>query len=91
MSNSWTSVIHSNNTLTYELLTISLFNFCLTESDYSVETKVVQADFSDGRNIYQRIANELSSVDIGILGKIVTILVMPDIFGVYLIVISFCL
>ena len=37
------------------------------EMDYSVETKVIQADFTEGRPLYQRIARELEILDVGVL------------------------
>lgn len=43
------------------------------ENLYPVQTKIIVADFSDGRDIYNRIRDELSSIPVGILGKYVTI------------------
>lgn len=37
------------------------------EMDYSVETKIIQVDFSEGRSIYQKIATELDVLDVGVL------------------------
>ncbi|KAK3924867.1 Inactive hydroxysteroid dehydrogenase-like protein 1 [Frankliniella fusca] len=37
------------------------------EMDYSVETKIIQVDFSEGRAIFQKIASELDVLDIGVL------------------------
>lgn len=37
------------------------------EMDFSVETKIIQADFTEGRPLYQRIAKELEMLDIGVL------------------------
>lgn len=41
-----------------------------SEMDYSVETKIIQADFTEGRSLYQKIAKELDILDIGVLGKL---------------------
>ncbi|XP_034251632.1 inactive hydroxysteroid dehydrogenase-like protein 1 [Thrips palmi] len=37
------------------------------EMDYSVETKIIQADFTEGRPIYEQIAKELDALDVGVL------------------------
>lgn len=43
------------------------------ESLYPIQTRIIVVDFSDGRDIYNRIKEELSSIPVGILGKYVTI------------------
>ena len=40
----------------------------ISEKEYSVETKIIQIDFSGGHEIYDGIAKELEGLDIGILG-----------------------
>jgi hypothetical protein len=40
----------------------------ISERDYGVMTKVIQADFSHGNAIYQNIENQLKRIDVGILG-----------------------
>lgn len=42
---------------------------CVAAQEFGVETEVVQADFMDGRPIYEDIAKHLQDKDIGILGK----------------------
>lgn len=44
------------------------------ESLYPIQTRIIVVDFSDGRDIYNRIKEELSTIPVGILGKYVTIL-----------------
>ena len=40
-----------------------------SESKYSREVKVVAVDFSDGQDVYPQIAEELKDLEIGVLGK----------------------
>ena len=40
------------------------------EEKYSREVRIIPADFSDGQEIYPRIAEELQELDIGVLGKV---------------------
>ena len=42
----------------------------LPEEKYGCEVRVIPVDFSDGQEIYPRIAEELQDLDIGILGKV---------------------
>ncbi|XP_017304644.2 inactive hydroxysteroid dehydrogenase-like protein 1 [Diaphorina citri] len=35
----------------------------------TVEVRVIQADFSEGKKVYESIGNGLEDLDIGILGK----------------------
>ena len=39
------------------------------EEKYGRDTRVIPVDFSDGVEIYSQLAEELSSLDIGVLGK----------------------
>lgn len=54
----------------YGLLTIedgiTLF-FYVAEKDFKVATKVVQADFGDGDEIYDKISREIADLEIGTL------------------------
>lgn len=49
----------------------SLFNtFTFSGNLYpTVEVRVIQADFSEGKKVYESIGNGLEDLDIGILGK----------------------
>lgn len=42
---------------------------CVTGQEFGVETDVVQADFMNGRPIYEDIAKHLQDKEIGILGE----------------------
>ncbi|KAF4530479.1 hypothetical protein B566_EDAN014681 [Ephemera danica] len=37
------------------------------EYEFGVETKIIQADFSDGKQIYEQISRELGDIEVGIL------------------------
>jgi len=39
------------------------------EEEFGIETKIIVADFSKGRGVYDFIAQELRNMDIGILGN----------------------
>ena len=41
----------------------------LPEEKYGREVRVISVDFSEGHEIYPRIAEELQDLDIGVLGK----------------------
>lgn len=41
----------------------------ITAQEFGIETEVVQADFMNGRPIYEDIAKHLQDKEIGILGK----------------------
>ncbi len=41
----------------------------IAEKEFGVETHIIAADFSNGRQIYDGIASGLKDKDIGILGK----------------------
>lgn len=43
--------------------------FVIVESKYSVKTKYIVADFSNGKEIYDEIEQQLSGIPVGILGK----------------------
>ena len=47
------------------------------EEKYSREVHIIPVDFSDGQEIYPRIAEELQDLDIGLLGKVPSFLVTP--------------
>ena len=38
-------------------------------TDYGVQTKIIQVDFSADFSIYPRIAKELENLEVGLLGK----------------------
>ena len=40
------------------------------EEKYGREVHIIPVDFSDGQEIYPRIAEELQDLDIGVLGKL---------------------
>ena len=40
------------------------------EEKYGREVRIIPVDFSDGQEIYPRIAEELQDLDIGVLGKL---------------------
>ena len=42
----------------------------LPEEKYGCEVRIIPVDFSDGQEIYPRIAEELQDLDIGVLGKV---------------------
>lgn len=42
---------------------------CFAAQEFGVETEIVQADFSDGRPIYENISKHLHGKEIGVLGK----------------------
>jgi len=39
-----------------------------SESRFGVETRIVQADFSEGESIYEELKSQFADLDIGILG-----------------------
>ena len=41
----------------------------IPEEKYGCEVRVIPVDFSEGHEIYPRIAEELQDLDIGVLGK----------------------
>lgn len=43
--------------------------YCVAAQEFGVETEIVQADFTDGRPIYENIAKHLQDKEIGVLGK----------------------
>ena len=40
-----------------------------TEEKYQREVRIISVDFSEGKNIYPNIAEQLQDLDIGILGE----------------------
>lgn len=58
------SIITLNLLIAYELTT---YIFVVTEKEYKVNTKIVQADFSDGDHIYEDIAKAIADLEIGTL------------------------
>jgi hypothetical protein len=44
-------------------------DFLFTEEEFGIETKIIVADFSKGRTVFDHIAQELKNVDVGILGR----------------------
>ena len=48
---------------------LSLPSTPLPEEKYGCEVRIIPADFSEGHELYPRIAEELQDLDIGILGK----------------------
>ena len=53
------------------LTPLSLSSLLLSpEETYGCEVCVIPVDFSDGQEIYPRIAEELQDLDIGVLGKV---------------------
>lgn len=43
-------------------------NLFFAEEEFGIETKIIVADFSKGRSVFDHIAQELKNVDVGILG-----------------------
>jgi hypothetical protein len=43
-------------------------DFLSAEEEFGIETKIIVADFSKGRTVFDHIAQELKNVDVGILG-----------------------
>lgn len=41
---------------------------CFSENKYNREVRIVVVDFTDGQEVYPRMAEELKDMDIGILG-----------------------
>lgn len=52
------------------ILVTILFSWIVSEAAYPVHTKFIVADFSNGKEIYQRIKQEIN-VPVGILGLFV--------------------
>lgn len=42
-------------------------NICVSETEYGVKTRVIDVDFTGGREIYERIGAQLQDLDIGVL------------------------
>ena len=60
------------------LTPLSLSSLLLSpEETYGCEVCVIPVDFSDGQEIYPRIAEELQDLDIGLLGKLRYFLATP--------------
>jgi 17beta-estradiol 17-dehydrogenase / very-long-chain 3-oxoacyl-CoA reductase len=43
-------------------------DFLSAEEEFGIETKIIVADFSKGRTVFDHIEQELKNVDVGILG-----------------------
>ena len=69
------SLLPLNLLFSLSSLTPSLSPF--PEEKYSCEVRIIPVDFSDGQEIYPRIAEELQDLDIGLLGKVPPFLVTP--------------
>lgn len=52
---------------TYAYVNPHFFFSPITEEKYKVETKIVEADFSEGNKIYSNIEKELYGLDVGVL------------------------
>ena len=58
----------SLHTLLPPLLTLTALH--PPEEKYSHEVRIIPVDFSEGPELYPRIAKELQDLDIGVLGKV---------------------
>lgn len=45
---------------------------CVSESQHGRQTRIIQADFTEGHQIYPAIAEDLKDLEIGILGNLTT-------------------
>ena len=52
--------------------------FLSPESEYNVQTYGIYADFSLGARIYQDVEDTLKDLEIGILGKLLSVYVLPS-------------
>lgn len=59
----WPSFSH------YSFMLPIKWKFSSTGKQYDVEVKIIQADFSEGLQVYAHIEKELQDMDVGILGK----------------------
>lgn len=57
------------NWINYRKNNMFFFRLFLTESLYPVKTKWIVADFSNGKEIYDEIEEQLNGIPVGILGK----------------------
>lgn len=48
------------------IITVIIYNI-VTETKYKVSTKIIQADFGEGEEIYEKIEKEIEGLEIGTL------------------------
>lgn len=50
---------------------VQVDQFTSAEREYAVKTKIIVADFAEGKSVYERVKQELKNIQVGILGKFV--------------------
>ena len=77
LSHSITPLLFLSLDLLFSLSSLTPPSLTFPEEKYSCDVCVIPVDFSDGQEIYPRIAEELQDFDIGVLGKLRYFLATP--------------